>query len=416
MGIVFTALLVVGALFWIWQSDLIDINLLSPTGREAVEEVRTVTIAPTDVSLEVSLSGVFEPLDVINVVAPFAGTVAEKHFVWGQKVDKGAILFSLDTGEVTASLRDAKSEYIKAKQEYDKLLHWGGSSEFKSAQRSLRHSEEDLKLKKKRLEQASELKKVGIIPNNEYEQTEEEYNSAKNEVAANLDKFNEEKEKGNPENVSMARMKTQNAKEKLDALQLKVDSGVVLAPVSGVVLKPMKKRGDTTADIVVGSTVSLGEPVAAVGDLAGLRIMSKVDEVDIDKLSPGQKVMVTGDAFPGRTLVGRISDISSTATSESRDSPPAFDVQTTIRDLPPDFTSHIRLGMSANLQVQVYDNSEAIMIPIQAVHRTPQGLTVDVLDKETRETRTATVTTGVTSLSDVEITSGLAPGEQVVVP
>lgn len=151
VGIAFTALLVAGALFWIWQSDLIDINLLSSEGRGAVEEVRTVTVAPADVSLEVSLSGVFEPLEVINVVAPFAGTVAEKDFAWGQKVDKGDRLFSLDTGEVTASLRDAKSEYIKTKQEYDKLLNWTGSSEFKSAQRSLKRAEEDLKLKKKGL-------------------------------------------------------------------------------------------------------------------------------------------------------------------------------------------------------------------------------------------------------------------------
>lgn len=257
---------------------------------------------------------------------------------------------------------------------------------------------------------------MGIIPDNEFEQAEDEYRGARNEVAANLDKFNEEKEKGNPENVSMARMKAQNAREKLDALQLKVDGGVVLAPVSGVVLKPVRGRGDKAVDIVVGSAVSTGQPVAAVGDLAGLRVVSKVDEVDIDKLSPGQKVVVTGEAFSGKTLVGRISDISSTATSESRDVPPAFDVETTIRDLPPDAINHIRLGMSANLQVLVYDNPEAIMIPIQAVHRTPRGLTVDVLDKEKQETRTVPVTTGVTTLSDVEITSGLAPGEQVVVP
>ena len=150
-------------------------------------------------------------------------------------------------------------------------------------------------------------------------------------------------------------MKLRNAEEKLAALQIKVDSGVVLAPVLGVVLKPVGESDSKKTDIVGRFPPSpRGSPLAAVGDLAGLRVVSKVDEVDVGKLLPGPEGRGDGRRPSGPDLRGpdQRNFVHRDFRLQGRP-PPAFDVQTTIEDLPPDVASHIRLGMSANLQVQV---------------------------------------------------------------
>lgn len=84
VGIVFAVLLFIGALVGVWYSDLIDIELFSSNIQKPQTAVQTITVVARPVSSEVSLTGVLEPLEVINVSAPFAGAVAEKNFTWGQ--------------------------------------------------------------------------------------------------------------------------------------------------------------------------------------------------------------------------------------------------------------------------------------------------------------------------------------------
>ena len=76
----------------------------------------------------------------------------------------------------------------------------------------------------------------------------------------------------------------------------------------------------------------------------------------------------------------------------------------------------LRLGMSANLDVIAYHNPSALLVPVRAVAVRNNKSWVKVKDKESLRVREVEVVTGVTTVSAVEIVSGLKANAEVVLP
>jgi RND family efflux transporter MFP subunit len=342
--------------------------------------------------------------------------VASKHFHYGQKVHKGDILLELQTSELENKLREARSKHIKALQEYKKLKNWERSTEMAKARRSLDKAKYDLKRSISKMEENEVLFEQGIIPKTELNQSRDDVRNQRQAVRSAQEELNSVREKGSPENVAVARMDLQNAESQLAILEEKLSQSCIRAPVEGIVIRPSgedKKEGKT---IEVGAPLAEGDILLAVGNLEGMTVDAKVDEVDISKIALGQQVKVTGDAFPGVTLKGRIEHISSQAKSGGGSQAATFDVVVTIEHLPEGIQDDIRLGMSANLRIVVYENPTALMVPIRAVRSLGGKHTVRVVEPGEDAPREVTVTTGLTTLDSVEITSGLSAGDKVVVP
>jgi HlyD family secretion protein len=51
--------------------------------------------------------------------------------------------------------------------------------------------------------------------------------------------------------------------------------------------------------------------IAIVGDLRGLRVRAEVDETNVGRVTAGQRVEVTADAFPDRKFGGTVFRVSS---------------------------------------------------------------------------------------------------------
>ena len=75
----------------------------------------------------------------------------------------------------------------------------------------------------------------------------------------------------------------------------------------------------------------------------------------------------------------------------------------------------LRLGMSARIEVVVHDKPDALLVPIAAVDGPPGNAWLRLKDGETGAVRRVRVEVGLTTLGDVEITSGVAIGDEVVV-
>ena len=125
------------------------------------------------------------------------------------------------------------------------------------------------------------------------------------------------------------------------------------------------------------------------------------------------KVKVAGDAFSDIPMTGKVRQISSNAQTSGMDGP-MFEVGVAIDSLTPEQKERIRLGMSANLEIMVYDNPQALMVPLSAVEIRDDKKWVRRKTKGGAEIETVQVTTGMTTLDAVEIRSGLSPGDSVV--
>ena len=375
--------------------------------------MQTMVVATHPISQEISLTGSLEPFKTVNIPAPFTGPVRKVAFSYGEEVKRGQLLLVLDDSDLMIKLRNAESDYIKARQEFDNTSHWTQSTESRDAQRDLISARNSANDKKRKMKDAQALFKDGIISRNDMEQAQEDYRSAKDALASSQDKYKAELKKGGRENVRMAEIKLKNAQAVFESYKARAAQATVSAPVRGVVMKPQLSGSDKSMDISEGTSVTAGMPMLAIGDLESMEVRAKADEVDVVRLRVGQKAHVTGEAFPGVVLAGVIRDIASQTEQTSGENHPYYQVDVTIKDIPTDIARTVRIGMTTELQVVVYENPKAILVPISAVDAGTK--TVRVIDPKTGKPNPVQVVTGITTLQDVEILKGLSVGDKIVV-
>jgi hypothetical protein len=91
-----------------------------------------------------------------------------------------------------------------------------------------------------------------------------------------------------------------------------------------------------------------------------------------------------------------------------------FLVQVQVPNVPPEQQQVIHVGMSANIEFDIPQESE-IYLPIKAVHQVNGKRYVTVIDASGKK-REAPVMTGKTTLTEVAIISGIKQGDRIVVP
>jgi hypothetical protein len=256
----------------------------------------------------------------------------------------------------------------------------------------------------------------GIISAQELERAQQNLDNVALELISAQEDLVSSEEKGAQQFVDLAKMEFESAKLKLQDLRERIARSELRAPVSGVVIKPTSTANSTAesqVNLEQGAKVTAGSMLFAIGDLSGLKVMSKVDEVDIGRIEKGQKVKARGDAFPGIVLEGLVSHISAQAQSVDMYQAPSFDVQVTIPEITTEALQLIRVGMTADLDIQVHNNPNALMVPLQFVQSLAGGNQVK-LQTANGDVSVKEVKTGITTLGEVEILSGLEDGDILV--
>jgi len=288
------------------------------------------------------------------------------------------------------------------------------SIESKQAQRALTSAKGKYTTQKRKLTEAKTLFNKGIISGNDLESEKESYANALSSLESARDKFDEETAKGGHGNLRIAHIDIENAETTLDIYKHQQAQKIITAPVRGIIVRPLTGESSGADELSVGADVSKGQALMAIADMERFLIKAKADEIDIVKITLGQKVRVTGEAFAGVTLDGKIYRISAQSASDSRDGHPYFDVIVSVDKIPGKIARTVRIGMTSELQIVVYENPRALLLPISAVNTTTK--TVHVLDSPNGKPREVKIKTGITTLNDVEITEGVKEGDIVVVP
>ena len=131
-----------------------------------------------------------------------------------------------------------------------------------------------------------------------------------------------------------------------------------------------------------------------------------VIEKQVDKVYPGQKLLITVDAYPGNVFEGTIESISPIIGGQSK----TFEITAKI----PNPDSLLLPGMFARTRVITYEADDAISVPNESLDKTPSGFRVFIVNKDNvAEARDVQV--GYVASEYTQIEAGLAPGEIVIV-
>ncbi len=205
----------------------------------------------------------------------------------------------------------------------------------------------------------------------------------------------------------------------------------VASPMNGVVIKKGIEIGQTVTSGV--SSFSDGTVLFTVADLKSLIVRVNLNEVDIAKVTVGEPVRITLDAYPQKVFTGRVRFVAPAAKLVEKIK--VFEIEIALDRLEDSF----RTGMSANVEILGEKRHAAISIPLEALQRrdgetvayrlkaplAPKQLAAAKEGLSGRNKYTwlsdhwkeyfdvVPVKAGVATLERVEIASGLTAGGQV---
>lgn len=177
----------------------------------------------------------------------------------------------------------------------------------------------------------------------------------------------------------------------VEAQQRRLDDYLVRAPAAGVVLR---------RDAEIGEIVDTPAALFYVGELRPLRVTAEVDEEDIARVEPGQRVLLRAEAFPGQALPATVATITPMGNSARK----AYRVRLALPEDTP-----LRIGMTVEANIVLRETPDAVLVPGAAV----RDGHVFVVEDGTARRRAVVV--GVQAPRLTEIRSGLAAGATVIV-
>ena len=384
-------------------------TLRSPAQSPAATE-QWLAVQPEALVHQIGLVGKIEPDTTITLTAPFDGNVQANLVEQGQRVEAGQVLLRMDPATLEVQLRDALSAQLKARRTVQEMQDWANGPAVSRARRSLRTAEMSAGNTQRKLTESETLFQRGIIPRNELDDLKQQTQQQQLDLASARSELQQAIAQGQGEYRQIAEMELTNATVKYDALRQLLEGREVKAPFSGIVVPPPgantpQAGANSNAPVQAGSKVSQGQVLFGLANIERLKIVTKVSELDINRLHQGQAVEVLGDGFDGERLSGSVSVVSGLAITSDSQGSAQFPVTLSIPQLTPQQLQRVRLGMSARLTIVTYNNAQAMVVPAQAISAGEVEYR-EAMDKPVERVK---VTTGQATAQGVEV-FGLKPG------
>ena len=415
------ALLVMIGLY-VWDAGPGISEAVSGPAPAVAGDLDVLVVEPGPIASSISMIGRLAPRREVEVTSPINGKVAQVHVHAGEWVIEGQPLVEMDGAEIRIEHRDARVAYIKALDRVEELEGWSDHADVSRARRALSKTRLALEARKNQLSETTFLLERGLIPASEHAAAEREHHnqlldleSAEQDLQAVLARGTED--------IEVARLELDNARARLASVEETLSRTTVTSPATGVVMYPEggegggSGSGEADRKLARGASVEQGERLLTIGDLDGFTVAGHVDEADVTRVRPGHPATVTGDAFPGMVLHGEVVRVSSQAAAADQygSSLPSFEVAAVLEDLTEAQRGLLRLGMSARMEVVVYEKADALLVPIEAVDTHGGRPRLLVRNRDSGEVTPVEVVTGTTTLDSVEIVEGISAGDEILV-
>ena len=363
------------------------------------KEIETKKIEPLDIVETVSATGKIQPEVEVKISSEVSGEIIELPIIEGQQVKKGDLLVRINPDIYQSSLNRSQATLQNVKA-------------------NLNQTEASLKEAKANYERNKQLFEKGIISKADWDKAVSSFEIAK----------------ANRESAYYGvKSASATVREAIDNL----NRTTIYAPMDGTISKLDVELGER----VVGTQQMAGTEIMRVANLSNMEVEVDVNENDIVKVNIGDSTIVEVDAYLKKQFKGIVTEISNSADGVlTADQVTNFKVKVRIiedsyKDLvegKPKYYSPFRPGMTATVDIVTDQRKDAINVPISAIAvKTDTSTTKQNVKKEsavkndekfecvfvkngdTAELRV--VKTGIQDDSNIEITSGLEEGEEVII-
>ena len=192
----------------------------------------------------------------------------------------------------------------------------------------------------------------------------------------------------------------QQAQAALNMVAHALDVSIMKAPWSGIIASKNAEVGDVINPMMGGFSAAAG--VLTMMDFAKVKVVVDVSGNDISRIRKGQSVLLKTPSFPGREFKGEVTISNLTADPSTK----KFLVEA-VFDNP---GLELRPGTFCEVTFEVNSHESALVVPQRAVLENAHVIVVENGKAVKRD-----VILGIQNTTMVEVLSGLAEGEIVVV-
>ncbi|WP_109851480.1 efflux RND transporter periplasmic adaptor subunit [Aquimarina sp. AU58] len=362
-------------------------------------EVSVTKIDKIDIVETVSATGKIQPEVEVKLSSEVSGEIIDLPIKEGQQVQKGDLLVRINPDIIQSGLNRSQAalENVRA---------------------GLRQAEASLKESKLSYDRNKALFDKGVISKAEWDRAISAYEGA--EAAKQSAYYN----------VRSAQATVNEAKDNLSRT-------TIYAPMTGTISKLSVELGER----VVGTQQMAGTEIVRVADLSNMEVEVDVNENDIVKVSIADSTIVEVDAYLKKQFKGIVTEIANSAENAvSADQVTNFRVK--VRILEESYAdllegksenySPFRPGMTATVDVITDKRKDVIGVPISSIvikNDTSDVKKISSKDEISSETnkkfecvfvkngetaKLRVIKTGIQDDSNIEITSGLNEGDEVI--
>jgi HlyD family secretion protein len=260
--------------------------------------------ASNDVKWSAAAPGRVEPKDgEYRLAAATLGRIVEVRVKAGEKVQAGQVIVRLDDAELNARLVAAQAEAALKKFARDDQGPSGRLKRRYDADDAVVAAEQKQIAARAALDRALEAAHDSASRDADVAKATAQLQSAEAALAKARTALADIKAEAGEPRTNPYETALIAANSQVSVVQALIEQTRIRAPVAGTALQVGARIGDMASP-------QTPEPLAVIGDLSSLRVRAEVDERDVSRVKPGQKVVVRTDAFRNRDFPGTVTSIA----------------------------------------------------------------------------------------------------------
>ncbi len=178
---------------------------------------------------------------------------------------------------------------------------------------------------------------------------------------------------------------------------------IITAPAQGMVIYKREWNGTKRK---VGSSINpFDRSVATLPDLSSMISKTFVNEIDESKVIPGQRVLITVDAFPKKSFTGTVSSVANVGEILPNTNDKVFEVQIRLDGDDPS----LRPSMTTGNKIIMSILPDALYIPSECVHAGVDSIPFVYTKKHKKQI----VVLGKANDKNVVVEKGLSAGSKI---